>query len=109
MESGSRIACTNRRTLVFFCWQMRILFMISAASLFVLLWASVAVVRRIHSHRIESPSSPPRPGFSEYLFSAVEEAKTSQATFRQHQAFSNPASRQSHPSLDDEATSPKRG
>jgi hypothetical protein len=88
---------------------MRILFMISAASLLVLLWASVAIVRRIRNHRIESPSAPPQPGFSEYLFSAAEEAKTPQAPSRQQQASSNPASRQAHSSLDDEATLPKRG
>jgi len=87
---------------------MQILFMISVVSLFVLLWASVAIIRRIRgSHRTEGPSSS-QAAFSEYLFSAAEDASASQATFMQ-QAPSNPSSLQSHAPLDDEATSPKRG
>ncbi|HZY72195.1 MAG TPA: hypothetical protein VFE22_03715, partial [Edaphobacter sp.] len=72
---------------------MQILFLISIVSFFVLLWASVAVVRRIRaSHRIESPPTPPQPTFSKYLFSAAQDTVVSQAGSRRHQASSDTAS-----------------
>jgi hypothetical protein len=87
---------------------MQILFLISIVSFFVLLWASVAVVRRIRAgHRIESLPALPQPTFSEYLFSAAQDTAVSQAGSRQ-QVSSDTAS-QPHHSLNDETTSPKRG
>jgi hypothetical protein len=64
--------------LVFFFWvycSMRILFAISIVSFLALLWAAVAITRRIRaSHKREGSSAPPQPEFSQYLFSAAKDA-----------------------------------
>ena len=87
---------------------MQILFLISIVSFFVLLWASVAVVRRIRAgHRIESLPALPQTTFSEYLFSAAQDTGGSQTGSRQ-EVSSDTTARPPH-SLDDETTSPKRG
>ncbi|HUZ96938.1 MAG TPA: hypothetical protein VMU57_18695 [Edaphobacter sp.] len=57
---------------------MRILFAISILSFLALIWAAVAITRRIRaSHKLESASTPVQPEFSQYLFAAAEDAHSS--------------------------------
>jgi hypothetical protein len=97
---------------------MQILFVISILSLFVLLWSSVAITRRIRtSHKLESTSTQSQPDFSQYLFSANEGTHTSPSQSVQHPEDQDPAvysswnmspSTQVRTHFDDKATSPKR-
>lgn len=95
---------------------MKILFAISLLSFLVLLWAAVAITRRIRAtHRLERSSTPAQPEFSQYLFAATEGANnplSDSATHPLHQDLS--ASRSwpanlSHTNSYDTATSPKHG
>jgi uncharacterized secreted protein with C-terminal beta-propeller domain len=57
---------------------MRILFAISILSFLALIWAVVAITRRIRSsHKLNSASKPAQPEFSHYLFNAAENADNS--------------------------------
>jgi hypothetical protein len=57
---------------------MRILFAISILSFLALIWAAIAITRRIRtSHKLESASKPAEPEFSQYLFAAAEDAHSS--------------------------------
>ena len=52
---------------------MQILFAISIVSFLVLVWAAVAITRRVRaSHKLERASTPPQPDFSQFLFAAAE-------------------------------------
>jgi len=54
---------------------MKILFAISILSFLVLLWAAIAITRRIRaSHRLERSSASSQPEFSQFLFAATEGA-----------------------------------
>jgi hypothetical protein len=57
---------------------MRILFAISILSFLALIWAAVAMTRRIRaSHKLNNASKPVQPEFSQYLFNAAENADSS--------------------------------
>jgi hypothetical protein len=57
---------------------MRILFAISILSFLALIWAAVAMTRRIRaSHKLNSATKPAQPEFSQYLFNAAENAGSS--------------------------------
>jgi hypothetical protein len=57
---------------------MRILFAISIISFLALIWAAVAITRRIRaSHKLNIASKPAQPEFSQYLFAAAEDAPSS--------------------------------
>jgi hypothetical protein len=97
---------------------MRILFAISILSFLALIWAAVAITRRIRaSHRVESASTPTQPEFSQYLFAAAEDAHHSQPhtqpyapahSSSQNLSASKPAN-QSHANSYDKITSTERG
>jgi hypothetical protein len=82
---------------------MQILFAISILCFLVLLWAAVAMTRRIRaSHRLERSSTQSQPDFSQYLLAAAQGNSTSESSNMQ------PAT-QTIASFQDKATSPKRG
>lgn len=60
---------------------MRILFAISIVSFLALIWAAVAITRRIRaSHKVNNASGEARPEFSQYLFAAAEDGDNSSVT-----------------------------
>jgi len=79
-KSSEEIAPTARRRcnlgiLLLVSCSMRILFAISILSFLILLWAALAIARRIRaSHKVGSSSPTAQPEFSQYLFSAAEGA-----------------------------------
>lgn len=74
------ISCTKRYTLVFFCWPMQILFVISILSFLVLLWATVATTQHIRAnHRLKFFVTQLQPDFDQYLFAAAQNASTSES------------------------------
>jgi hypothetical protein len=117
----SRISASNLRErlhphesdaiLVFFLWVfylMRILFAISILSFLVLVWAAVAITRRIRaSHKRESSSTPPQPEFSQYLFSAVKDANSPSS--QNHSASRGGPTNQSHADSYTKTISAERG
>lgn len=79
---------------------MKILFAISILSFLVLLWAAIAITRRIRaSHRLERSSASTQPEFSQYLFAATEGAN----------AGPHSPAHPGHTSSYDKATSTERG
>lgn len=57
---------------------MRILFAISIVSFLALIWAAVAITRRIRaSHKLNNASGEAQPEFSQYLFAAAEDGNHS--------------------------------
>jgi len=57
---------------------MRILFAISILSFLALIWAAVAITRRIRaSHNLNSASMSAQQEFSQYLFAAAEDSHSS--------------------------------
>lgn len=96
---------------------MRILFTISILSFFALIWAAVAITRRIRaSHKVNSALKPTQPEFSQYLFAAAEEAKDPNNSLphapahspSQDLSASRPAN-QSHSNSYNKITSTERG
>jgi hypothetical protein len=87
---------------------MRILFAISILSFLVLVWAAVAITRRIRaSHKRESSSAPPQPEFIEYLFSAAKDADSPSS--QDHSASKGGADNQSHADSYNKTISAERG
>jgi flagellar hook-basal body complex protein FliE len=87
---------------------MRILFAISILSFLVLLWAAVAVTRRIRSsHKLKDSSTSMQPEFSQYLSAAAEGANQSQS--QANQAGRNWPANQDQTNSYDKATSTERG
>lgn len=87
---------------------MRILFAISILSFLVLVWAAVAITRRIRaSHKGESSSTPPQPEFSQYLFSAAKEVDV--ALPQDHSANSVRPANQNHDESYNKTISAERG
>lgn len=81
---------------------MRILFAISILCFIALIWAAVAITRRVRaSHKLNSSS---KPEFSHYLFDAAEDHKNSLS----HNSTAH-ASSQDHPHSYDKITSTERG
>lgn len=97
--------------MVFFFWVfclMRILFAISILSFLALLWAAIAITRRIRaSHRRENSSTLPQPEFSQYLFSAAKDANSRSS--QDHSANRRWPASQSHTDSYNKAISAKRG
>ena len=93
---------------------MRTLFAISILSFLALIWASVAITRRIRaSHKLNSAPKPTPPEFSQYLFAAAEDANNSLPPAPAHSSSQNlsaskPAN-QSYPNSYDKITSTERG
>lgn len=57
---------------------MRILFAISILSFLALIWAAIAITRRIRaSHKRNSAAASAQPEFSQYLFAAAEDSHSS--------------------------------
>jgi hypothetical protein len=87
---------------------MRILFAISILSFFVLLWAVVAITRRIRAgHRRESSSATPQPDFSQYLFSAAKDVDSPSS--QDHVASRVGPANQSHADSYNKTISTERG
>jgi hypothetical protein len=79
---------------------MKILFAISILSFLVLLWAAIAITRRIRaSHRAERSGASTQPEFSQYLFAATE-SNDAAAHSAAHSGLTGPY---------DKATSTERG
>jgi len=97
---------------------MQILFAISILSFLVLLWAAVAITRRIRAtHKRENSSTQSQPDFSQYLFAAAEGANTSSSHLVHHQpskdaedtkSWNISPTPQTSADSHDKATSPKR-
>ncbi|MDW5266043.1 MULTISPECIES: hypothetical protein [Acidobacteriaceae] len=93
---------------------MRILFAISILSFLALIWAAVAITRRIRaSHKLHSAPKPAQPEFSQYLFAAAEDANNPLPHAPVHSPSQNlsaskPAN-QSYPNSYDKITSTERG
>jgi hypothetical protein len=95
---------------------MRILFAISILSFFALIWAAVAITRRIRaSHKLNSASKTAQPEFSQYLFSAAEDAHNSLPDAPAHSPSQNLAASKIRPPNQspinsyDKVTSTERG
>lgn len=87
---------------------MRILFAISILSFLVLLWAAVAITRRIRaSHKLKASSTSTQPEFSQYLSAAAE--GTNQTQSQANPARKNWPANQDQINSYDKATSTERG
>jgi hypothetical protein len=95
---------------------MQILFAISILSFLVLLWAAVAITRRIRaSHRLERSSTVSQPEFNQYFFAAAEGVNNPLSHTAAHpspqdlSANGSWLANQSHTNSYDKATSPNHG
>lgn len=93
---------------------MRILFAISILSFLALIWAVVAITRRIRaSHKLNNASKAAPPEFSHYLFAATEDSSSSlpnaPATSKDLSASKNKPASQSFTATYDKITSTERG
>jgi hypothetical protein len=87
---------------------MRILFAISIVSFLALLWAVVAITRRIRaSHKRESSTTPSQQEFSQYLFSAAKDADSPSS--QDHAAGRGGSANQSHADSYNKTISAERG
>jgi cytoskeletal protein RodZ len=85
---------------------MRILFAISILSFLALIWAAVAITRRIRaSHKLQSASKPAQPDFSQYLFAAAEDTSNSLPTTPEHTSSHDLSSNKSRPANQSHANS----
>ena len=95
---------------------MRILFAISILSFLALIWAAVAITRRIRaSHKLNSASKPEQPEFSQYLFAAAEDAHSSLLDAPAHSSTQDLSTSKNRPANQrpinsyDQVTSTERG
>lgn len=89
---------------------MQILFAISIVSFLVLLWAAVAITRRIRaSHKAERSSTTSQTEFSQYLFAAAEGMPSTSHTVAHHSAQNTSSGRSNQSTSYDKATSTERG